>query len=341
MKGEVRMNILLIGGTGTISTNTLNALTRRGESVALLNRGITTTETREMKTYHGDRNNAELLSAVIDDFRPDVVIDFVCFHPEQAQHLVRTAKGKIGHYVFVSTVDVYGYPLRELPMKEDTHFNQVVSVYARNKLLCEAVFTKAHDLSEFPITIVRPLYSLGPKFLISMFSHDGANVVRRMKARRPIIVPGDGTTTVQPSLAINTGEMIAAIAGRSVAFGQSYNVGDERVMSHDDYYRAIGKAIGVEPNLVHVPTELLLRSKEIRNSLLPELTRFNLQYSLKKFELHFSEFQPSDAFIEGIRSFTERVSKDLDNSQGNQLEDEIAHAWTRVSRNFRIEHMSE
>ena len=50
---------------------------------------------------------------------PDVLIDFVCFEPAQAEAVAEVAKGRVGHLVFVSSVDAFGFPLLELPAPED------------------------------------------------------------------------------------------------------------------------------------------------------------------------------------------------------------------------------
>ena len=62
----------------------------------------------KIKIYFGDRNDKEKIKLALDDFKPDLIADFVCFLPEQASSLIDLVYNRVEHYVFISTVDIYG-----------------------------------------------------------------------------------------------------------------------------------------------------------------------------------------------------------------------------------------
>ena len=107
--------VLLIGGPGDISGGCAEELIAGGHPLAILKR----TENADprfadtVQFYRGDRSRPADLKAALDDFRPDAVVDFVCFEPERVEELAALLPDT-AHYVFVSTVDTYGYPLSHI-----------------------------------------------------------------------------------------------------------------------------------------------------------------------------------------------------------------------------------
>ena len=107
------MRILLIGGTGLISTSITRLLLERGaDDVTLYNRGKT--EVRlpyDVKVLTGDRTNfADFEEQMRQAGEFDCVIDMCCYLPDEAESVVHAFSGRIGQYIFTSTVDVYTKP---------------------------------------------------------------------------------------------------------------------------------------------------------------------------------------------------------------------------------------
>jgi len=286
--------ILCIGGPGVLSTSTLAALAERGEEVALLTHtdkhlqdvppGVT--------VLRGDRNDPAAIQAALDAFRPQVVVDFVLFRPEQAKVLIGLLAGHVEQYVFVSTVDVYGYPLSHLPMRESDPWMPPNCDYAACKRQCEELFGSV-GRADLPLTIVRPAYSFGPRFILSFMGRDGGrSMLARLRDGRPVLTPGDGTTLMHAGCAYDTGRMIAAVAGAPHAVGKDYTVGQRTFMTHDAYVQMFASALGVTPRIVHIPTDLIVSvdAPAARTSLLHDLTRFNVAFSVERFCADFPAF---------------------------------------------------
>src|SRR4029078_6022646 len=83
------MRVLIIGGSGLISTGIVSHLLARGADVTVFNRGKRpSTLPVSVKHLVGDRNDKSFESFFAG--KPfDVVIDMICFNPEQAQADVR------------------------------------------------------------------------------------------------------------------------------------------------------------------------------------------------------------------------------------------------------------
>src|SRR5687768_13881280 len=99
------MNVLLIGGTGLISVGIVKHLLARGASVTMFNRGKRENVLdRSVSIITGDRNVPADLAQCTQGKTWDVVIDMICFTPEQAEASATVFAGKCGQFIFCSTV---------------------------------------------------------------------------------------------------------------------------------------------------------------------------------------------------------------------------------------------
>ncbi len=106
------MKVLIIGGTGLISTPLTRFLLERGDDVTLYNRGQRPSRLdRQVPTIVGDRRDFAAFEAQLAQAGPfDCVIDMICYRPDEAESDVRACRGRTGHLIVCSTVDVYRKP---------------------------------------------------------------------------------------------------------------------------------------------------------------------------------------------------------------------------------------
>lgn len=291
------MNVMVIGGPGTISTSAIEELVERGETVLVFNRSVGRFGELDprVRTVAGDRDRPGELESAFEEFEPDVVLDFACFLPGQAQRMVDLAKGRVDHLIVASTVDVYGYPLTHLPFREDDPWQPAtISQYAADKRRCEEILQAHHDPTTLPITIVRPSYSFGPRFILSALDRAGGPaLIHRLRNRLPILVPGDGTTLLHVSSGCNTGRMTVALIGLPQAIGNEYTLAHPGFTDYAGYVRLLGRALGVEPVLACVPTDVILSVDDpaMEGNLLAELLRYNIAFSADRFMTDVPEFE--------------------------------------------------
>jgi nucleoside-diphosphate-sugar epimerase len=328
--------LFFIGGPGNLSASAIDELLKRSYQIAVYSTGQSFAELDPViKSYLGDRNNTPRLQEALEDFKPDIVLDFALFTPVQAERLLPLVDGKIRQFIFISTVDVYGYPLSRLPFREDDlWYPTTQSFYAENKRQCEAFLHSRYHPARFPLTIVRPAYSFGSRFLISFMSRDqGYAMLRRLKTGRPVLVPGDGTTLMHVSAAANTGKMIATLVDSSRAIGKDYTCGHPIFTTHAGYVRLLAHVLGVEPNMVNIPTEVItsVNHPDARSSLLHSLTRFNVAFSIDRFLRDFPEFQWKVSLDNWARQVVESISQQgfLDGPDAEIFDDRIIQAWLK------------
>ena len=99
------MKILIIGGTGTISSAVTRQLAASGHDLWLLNRGNRTSDLpQNVKLITGDINeHPDEVVEKLGNETFDAVCEFIGFHPEQVERDIRIFSGRTRQYVFISS----------------------------------------------------------------------------------------------------------------------------------------------------------------------------------------------------------------------------------------------
>ena len=165
-------------------------------------------------------------------------------------------------------------------------------------------------------------------------------MIQREKEGRPILIPGDGTTLIHVGAAANTGKMIAMLTAQEVAIGKSYTVAHNEFMTHDDYVKLIGKVVGKEPEIVHIPTDIVLSIKndELKNCCLSILSRYNLAFSVDQFNKDFPGFKWEVALEDAIKQFIDRLEEEgaFKETEREIIDDKIIYEWKKRMFEFNI-----
>lgn len=187
------MKALLIGGTGTISTEISRLCLRKGWDLTLLNRGSTQVQgLEEAHLIRADIANESEIRSLLAGQQWDVVADFIAFTPEQVQRDIRLFTGKTAQYFFISSASAYQKPLSSPWITEGTALHNPFWEYSRNKAACERVLRDAYDRDGFPITIVRPSHTYCERSVpVALHGTKGSwQVIERIRAGKRIIIPG-------------------------------------------------------------------------------------------------------------------------------------------------------
>ena len=99
------MKIVIMGGTGVLSTSITKMCIKEGYEVLHFNRGSTRKAT-EVTTIIGDRYSTNDLERILQ-YKPDIIIDMLCFNSHHAEMAVNVFAGKIEQYILFDFLRVY------------------------------------------------------------------------------------------------------------------------------------------------------------------------------------------------------------------------------------------
>jgi nucleoside-diphosphate-sugar epimerase len=72
-----------------------------------------------------------------------------------------------------------------------------------------------------------------------------------------VVVHGDGSSLWTITHAEDFSRAISGLIGNPAAVGESFHITSDEVLTWDEIYREIGRAVGVPTRLVHVPSDLV------------------------------------------------------------------------------------
>ncbi len=336
------MRILIIGGTGIISTGITRLLIARGDDVVLYNRGRRPSLVEgKYTTITGDRKEFDTFEkqmAEVGHF--DCVIDMVCYLPEEAKSAIRAFKGRTAQYIFCSTVDVYTKPAAAYPITEDAEKNPSTNfMYAYNKARCEELLFATHERGDLVVTSIRPghTYGEGGNNLLHALGR-GTYHVDRLKKEQPIIVHGNGRSFWPTCHRDDVSVAFVGAIGNTQAMGRGYHVAGEEWMTWEGYHQGLAKAVGAKPpEFVCIPTDALVR-------LAPQeamLTEVNFSYNNLFDNTAAREdlgFRVTIPWVEGARRTISWLEENgmLENSEDFPLYDQIIETWREATGNLTI-----
>lgn len=250
------MKVLLIGGTGLISTSIVNQLVERGDDVTVYNRGVTPWRIpKAVKEIKGNRWDYPAFENQMKGLSFDAVIDMVAFAPENAESVLRAFTGRVRHIVVCSTVCVYGGPMTKLPA-DDKEPHRPVGEYGKNKSKIESILLSANGGDGLHTTVIRPSYTTGEGAEYPGLLFDNS-LPNRLKQGLPVIVMDDGRSAWAVAHVSDVGRAFVNSLLNPKAYGQAYHVTSDEHTTWDGVYGAMAKAAGGKFNPVHIPTDWL------------------------------------------------------------------------------------
>ncbi len=327
------MNILITGGTGLISTAITRQLLAQGHAVTLYNRGKTPARFPAGATcVQGDRRD---YPAFIQQLRRlprfDAVIEMICFTPEDARSLIAALRGRTDQLIFCSTVDVYARPITQFPIREDAATGGV-SDYGRKKSVCEALLLEAHQRGDLPVTIMRPAQTYGEGGVIIHSLGWSTSFIDRMRKGKPLIVHGDGQSLWVACHIDDAAAAFIGALGNPRTHGRCYNVTGDDWMTWNTYHERVAEALGVAlPQLVHIPTDLLVRVAPQRASVCATNFQFVNIFDLGAARAELN-FKPRISFVEGVRRTVAWLDAHdrIEDCALDGFYDQLVSAWLRA-----------
>ena len=262
------MKVLMIGGTGLISTEISNQLLEKKTDLTLFNRGETKSRlTGETRTIRGDRkDHADFERAVRQSGPWDCIIDINCSDPADAESMRRAARGITGQLVFCSTSNVYPKPASIYPVKE----SEPLGAKFKNgidKAVCEGIHSAAHQQGDYNVTILRPGHTYGDIGMVLHSLGSNSSFLDRMMKGKSICVHGDGYGLWSACHASDVARGFVSACNNEKSYGNIYNVTSDEWITWKQYYEVIAAILNApELQIINIPTRILAEINPLRSA---------------------------------------------------------------------------
>ena len=260
------MKVLVVGGNRFVGHELAARLLAGGHDVTLFNRGGRPDPFGgRVERLRGDRTGPSF-ARLLAGRTFDAAVDFAAFHEADARGAVEVLAGRIGHYVMISTGQVYlvregsPRPAREsdyegpvMPAPPEGHPDRAEWEYGAGKRACEDVLAQAWRDGRFPATRLRIPMVYGERDHTRRLE----GYLWRLFEGGPLLLPDGGTQAVRHVYAGEVVRFLLATLGRESTFGHAYNLCQQETPTLAEYARLLAELMGAPAALVPVPRETL------------------------------------------------------------------------------------
>ena len=307
------MRILIVGGTGLISSELSAIALAEGDEVTLVNRGSAALPPAPgAHVIHADATNPEALRAALRGPRLrgekfDAVIQFIAYHPQHVRDDVETFRRLTDRYVLIATSAAYRKQDRLRPLTEDVPLENEHWEYAREKIACEEALRDAAHAAGLPYVIVRPAHTYGDSKIpgFTGVSRHPWTLVDRIRRGADIILPGDGTSLWTVTHARDVAAGIRGLAWSPGAIGEAVHVTSSIPLTWRAIHDTIARAAGVEDlsdRYVCVPSDALIAAAPSQEGSIRGDKMWPAVYDTSKLRALVPGWEARIPFDEGVTS---------------------------------------
>jgi nucleoside-diphosphate-sugar epimerase len=324
------MKVLFIGGSGIISTACTELAVKRGMELTLVNRGQHKASLpAAAKSVAVDVHDVAAAQKALGNTSYDVVVDWVAYTPEDIERDLQLFRGRTRQFIFISSASAYQKPGTHYLITESTPLGNPHWDYSRNKIACEERLMKACREEGFPVTIVRPSLTYGDTQipLITNSWENPYTIVDRMLKNKQVVVPGDGTSLWVITHNTDFAKGFVGLFGHPQAIGHAFHITSEEALTWDQYYRITAAALGVEPNIIHIPSDFVIACWPDQEGSLIGDKSVSVVFDNTKIKRFVPDYCCTTRFDEGIRKTLAWFQAD----SKRQVIDEIENAmWDKI-----------
>lgn len=252
-------NILIIGGTRNMGYMLAQSLAEAGQQVTVLNRGMTENKLPErVYRLHADRTDPQQMRRALLAKSFDVVVDFVMFNEREASTITELLRGKVGHYIVISSGQVYlvregierpfketDYAGRILPPPKMNTYAHEEWRYGMDKRAAEDVFIRAAAEQNFPATILRlPMVNSEYDPFKRLYSY-----ILRLKDGGPILVPETPNYGLRHVYAGDVVQAIHHLIRTGQGKAQQYNIAQDETVTIDEFLNLLAELLDVKAHI--------------------------------------------------------------------------------------------
>lgn len=252
------MNILLIGGTGVLSSAVTKEALRKGIEVTMINRGKSSSSTPNgVEVIISDHKSYDYIREVLSGRHFDAVIDFLCYTEKDTKDSFLLYKDFTSQYFYISSCAVYDTRVGEI-CKEESKKILPIWKYSVNKWESEKRIIELAKDANVNYTIIRPSvtygdtripYGISPKYKYHW------TLAARILAEKPIIRWNGGTNKCNITRVEDFAVGVVGLIGNEKAFNEAFNVCGDETPSFNDVLNSMAEYLGKEPIVFDLTSE--------------------------------------------------------------------------------------
>ena len=261
------MNVLIIGGTGVLSSAVTAEALRQGMAVTMINRGNRRIP-EGVELIKSNKDDSDTIARHLEGRTFDAVMDYLCYTDSQTEKSVQFYKKYTKQYFYISSCAVYNTELLAGKMAdEDSPKVLPIWKYSVDKWASEQKIAKLFEGSDVKYTIIRPSVTYGdtriPYGISPMYGFHWT-LAARILAGKPIITWNGGRNRCNMTRVEDFAVGVVGLIGNEKAYGEAFNVCGDEAPTFKDVLDVMSEYLHKEVITVDVSSEFYAREMPSR-----------------------------------------------------------------------------
>ena len=250
------MIILIVGGTGVLSSAVTAAALRQGIEVTMINRGNRVIPDG-VEHIKADKDDQDTIAKALTGRQFDAVMDYLCVTNEQTLKSFNFYKQYTKQYFFISSCAVYDTTQSKVCVEDSPKVLEIWD-YSGNKWDSEQVLTKAAAGTDTKITVVRPCVTYDdtriPYGISPMYGYHWT-LCARILAGKPIITWNGGQNRCNMTRVEDFAVGVVGLIGNEKAYGEAFNVCGDETPTFKEVLDVLGEYLHKEVLTIDIPSQ--------------------------------------------------------------------------------------
>lgn len=298
------MKILILGGTGVISSEITRQGLLMGHDITIFNRGKRKPVFDcNAQVIIGDKSDQEDFAKKFKNCRFDTVIDMICYNEEDAKQTIDVFKGKTEQIIFTSTSAAYAKPYKSFPIREECedYCEDENFPYGLIKAKMEKFIIREMEAGANPkMTIIRPSLTFGLGSTNIGVLRQNYNIVDRINKNKPLLLFGDGTALWSFTFAEDLAKGYLLSCKNPNTYSNWYSIAYKSIGIWKDLYLTVGEILGKKVEFAYAPSSMLNAAMPSLFNHLEVEKKYSAIFECEKFKKAVPEFEATVSLREGL-----------------------------------------
>lgn len=305
------MNVLITGGTGTISSGIAKESVKQGYNTFAITRGNNSYRNIEnVKYIKANVWNKDEMKKVLKNLNIDIVVECLVYNCEQLEISLDNFANRCKQYIFISTAGIYNREKGKVS-ENVTEKDVFEWEYTKNKIECEEKIKKFFSKRINKFTIIRPFVTYGdyriPYPIVCSRAYQWT-IFERIEKGYPIV----GCNNVKFAIVHieDFSYAVVKLFNNELAYNEDFHIAETgKEIYWDDVIKVAGSLLNKNVNIIHIPLEVF---KNVYIEIYDEL-KWNKTTELlvddSKIKSVVKEFKQSVTIEKGLQSTISEAKK--------------------------------
>ncbi len=303
-------SVLLIGGTGVLSSAVVAEALHKGMDITIITRGSKKAP-QGVNNIFCDKDDYEKLSSLLGCKKFDAVIDFLCYHEEELVKSFHFYSGYTNQYFFISSCAVYDTRVGG-ELSEDSPKVLPMWSYSVEKWASEQKLAQLAAETDCKYTIIRPCVTYGdtriPYGIYPPYGYHWT-LCARILAGKPIITWNKGENRCNMMRVEDFAVGLVGLIGNEKAYNEAFNICGDETPSFKEVLSIVEEYLGKKAVTVDLPVEFYAKQMPHRAGELLGGRAIDAINSNAKIKSVVPEFKQTISIKEGISKTIDAYKK--------------------------------